>query len=80
MCVMFALQHTRGWQGVLHLFDLADEGVDEVFDLRCLGGEQDQLLVGQIELQHVFGWDGYKQDVCIAGDKTLKSECWNLLI
>ena len=43
----------RGRPGV-YLLDLCDKGVDEVLDLRRLGGEQDQLLVGQVELQHVF--------------------------
>ena len=50
-----------------HPFDLADEGVYEVFDLQGFGWEQDQLLIGQVELQHVLWRDGYKQDVCVAG-------------
>ncbi len=45
---------------VLHLFDLIDEGVYEMFDLWGLGWEQDQFLIGQIELQHVLRGDGYK--------------------
>lgn len=36
------------------LFYLSEEVVNHVFDLRGLGGEQDQLLVGQVELQHVL--------------------------
>lgn len=53
----------------LCLFDLIDERVYEVFDLWCLGWEQYELLIGQIELQHVLRWDGHKQDVGIAGKK-----------
>ena len=53
-----------------YLLDLIDEGVDEMFDLPCLGWEQDQFLIGQIELQHVLRGDGYKQDVCIAEKKS----------
>lgn len=53
----------------LYLFDLIDEHVYEVFDLWCLGWEQYELLIGQIELQHVLRWDGHKQDVGIAGKK-----------
>ena len=47
------------------LFDLIDEGVYEMFDLWCFGWEQDQLLIGQIELQHVLWRDGHEQDVCV---------------
>ena len=36
------------------LLQLREEEVDHVFDLRGLGREQDQLLVGQVELQHVL--------------------------
>lgn len=56
----------------IYLFDLTDEGVDEMFDLRCLGWEEDEFLICQIKLQHVFRWDGYKQDVCIATKTVLK--------
>lgn len=48
-----------------YLFYFIDEGVYEMFDLWSFSREQDQLLIGQIELQHVFGGDGHKQDVCI---------------
>lgn len=43
-----------------YLFDLIDEGVYQMFDLWSLGWEQDQFLIGQIKLQHIFRWDGNK--------------------
>lgn len=61
---------------VLHLFDLIDEGVYEMFDLWGLGWEQDQFLIGQIELQHVLRGDGYKQDVCISEKNTVQKVIW----
>ncbi len=48
------------------LFKFCEEEVDHVFDLRGLGREQDQLLIGQVELQHVLGRNRHKQDVRVA--------------
>ena len=42
-----------------------------MFDLRGLGREQDQLLVGQVELQHVLGRDRHKQDVRVAAQEVI---------
>lgn len=48
------------------LLKLCEEVVDHVFDLRGLGREQDQLLVGQVELQHVLRRNRHEQDVRVA--------------
>lgn len=50
-----------------HLLELCDEIVDHGLHLRGFGGEEDQLLVGQVELQHVVGGDGHEQDIGVAG-------------
>lgn len=42
-----------------------------MFDLRRLGREQDELLVGEVELQHVFRGDGHKQDVRVAVEEVI---------
>lgn len=54
------------------LLELCEEVVDHVFDLRGLGREQDQLLVDQIELQHVLGWNRHKQDVRVAEQEMIR--------
>lgn len=52
-----------------HLLEFGDEVVNHGFHLECLGGEEDKLLAGEIELQHVLGGDGNEQDLTIAGGK-----------
>lgn len=47
----------KAQQMISDLFYLGEEVVDHVFDLRSLGGEQNQLLGDQVELQHVLGGD-----------------------
>lgn len=53
------------------LLDLCEEVVDHLFDLRGLGGEQNQLLVGQVELQHIIRRNGHEQDVGVAGKEAV---------
>lgn len=48
------------------LLELREEVVDHMFDLRRFGREQNQFLIGQVELQHVLRWDRHKQDVRVA--------------
>lgn len=55
------------------LFKLCEEVVDHVLDLRSLGGEQDELLIGQVELQHVLRRNGHKQDVRVAEREVMQS-------
>ena len=38
----------------VYLLDLSDEVVYQALDLSSLGREQDELLIGQVELQHVL--------------------------
>lgn len=47
-------------------FQLCDEVVNHGFDLRSFGREQNQFLIDEVELQHVFGRNGDEHDVCIA--------------
>lgn len=53
------------------LLELCEEVVDHVFDLRGFGGEQNQLLIGQVELQHIIRWNRHKQDVRVAGKEAV---------
>lgn len=54
------------WAGP-DLLQLQDEVVHQRLDLVSSGGEEDELLAGQVELQHVLGGNGHKQDVREAG-------------
>lgn len=45
---------------------MRDEEIYHMFDLRCFGREQNQFLIHQIKLQHVWRGDGNEQDVCVA--------------
>lgn len=56
------------------LFKLCEEVVDHVLDLRGLGGEQDELLVGQVELQHVLRRNGHEQDVRVAEQEVMQNK------
>lgn len=53
--------------GAPHLPELRDELVHHGLDLRGLGGEEDELLAAQVELQHVPGRGGHEEHVGIAG-------------
>ncbi len=53
------------------LLDLCEEVIDHVFDLRGLGREQNQLLIGQVELQHVLRRNRHKQDVRVAAQEAI---------
>lgn len=55
-----------GGKRLSDLLELREEVVDHMFDLRRFGREQNQLLVGQVELQHVLRRDRHKQDVRVA--------------
>ncbi len=48
------------------LFQLCDKVVNHGFDLGSFGREQNQFLIGEVELQHVFGRNGDEHDVCVA--------------
>lgn len=54
------------------LLYLGEEVVDHVLDLQGLGGEQDQFLVGQVELQHVLWRNWHKQDVRVAAQEEIQ--------
>lgn len=56
------------------LLKLREEVVDHVFDLRGLGREQDELFIGQVELQHVLGRDRHEEDVRVAAQEVIRSK------
>jgi len=73
-CVKSFIQsHTKyAHKSVSDLLELCEEVVDHMFDLRGLGREQDQLLIGQVELQHVLRWNRHKQDVRVAAQEVIR--------
>lgn len=54
------------------LLKLCEEVVDHVFDLRGLGREQDELFIGQVELEHVLGRDRHEEDVRVAAQEAIR--------
>lgn len=54
------------------LLKLCEEVVDHVFDLRGLRREQDELFIGQVELEHVLGRDRHEEDVRVAAQEVIR--------
>lgn len=71
---MLTRTQTPDTQTPSDLFKLCEEVVDHVLDLRGFGGEQDELLIGQVELQHVLRRNGHEQDVRVAEREVVQNK------